>query len=227
MEKAREHQQPLYFCFVDFQKAFDSIPHDKLWITMLDMGYPTHLVNLLMNLYRKQFAKIRVAGTLSECFRVRKGVRQGCVLSPYLFNIIAEMVMRETLDRYTGELQIGGRHISNLRYADDIVLIATSQQELQELVDRLHKTSGKYGLMLNKEKMKVMSTEDNTCMVYVDKKVLEQVDNFCYLGSLSTNDAKCAKEIKSRLSKGQYISAGLKRIRQSHDIAVTTKVKLL
>ena len=92
MEKAREHQQPLYMCFMDFQKVFDSVPHDKLLITMLDMGYPAHLVDLLMNLYKKQFAKVRVAGTLSEWFRVRKGVRQGCVISPYLFNIIAEMV---------------------------------------------------------------------------------------------------------------------------------------
>jgi len=149
MDKAQEHQQSLYLCFVDFQKAFDSIPHDKLWITMLDMGYQTHLVNLLMNLYRKQLTKVRVAGTLSECFRVIKGVRQGCVLSPYLFNIIADMVMRETLDGYTGGLQIGGCHISNLRYADDIVLIATSRQELQELVDCLHRASGKCGLIYN------------------------------------------------------------------------------
>jgi len=77
--------------------------------------------------------------------------------------------------------------------------------------------------VLNKEKTKVMSTEDNTCMVYVDGKVLEQVDNFCYLGSLITNDAECSKEMKSRLSKGQYVSVGLKRIWQSHDSAVTTK----
>ena len=75
-------------CFVDFKKAFDSISHDKLWVTMMDMGYPLHLINLLAKLYRKQLAKVTVAGTLSEWFRVKKGVRQGCDLSPYLFNIL-------------------------------------------------------------------------------------------------------------------------------------------
>ena len=99
MYKAREHQQSLYMCFVDFKKAFDSISHDKLWVTMIDMGYPLHLIDLLAKLYRKQLDKVKVAGTLSEWFRVKKGVRQGCVLSPYLFNILAEMVMRETFDR--------------------------------------------------------------------------------------------------------------------------------
>jgi len=87
MHKAHEHQQPLYVCFVDFKKAFDSISHDKLWVTL-------HLIDLLAELYRKQLAKVKVAGTLSEWFRVKKGVRQGCVLSPYLFNILAEMAMR-------------------------------------------------------------------------------------------------------------------------------------
>jgi len=82
-------------CFVDFEKAFDSISHDKLWVTMMDMEYPLHLIDLLAKLYKKQLPKVKVAGTLSEWFRVKKGVRQGCVLSPYLFNILAEMVMRE------------------------------------------------------------------------------------------------------------------------------------
>ena len=94
-----------------------------------------HFIDLLAKLYRKQLAKVKVAGTLSEWFSVKKGVRQGCVLSPYLFNILAEMVMvmRETLDGFQGEIQIGGRMITNLRYADDIILLATSEAELQEL----------------------------------------------------------------------------------------------
>jgi len=119
MHKAREHQQPLYMCFVNFRKALDLISHDR--VTMVDMGYPLHLIDLLAKLYRKQLAKVKVAGTLSEWFRVKKGVRQGCVLSPYLFNILAEMVMRETLYKFQGGLQIGGRIDTNLLYAYDII----------------------------------------------------------------------------------------------------------
>ena len=142
--KAREHQLPLYMCFVDFKKAFDSISHDKLWVTMMDMGYPLHLIDLLAKPYRKQLAKVKVAGTLSEWFHVKKGVRQGCVLSPYLCNILAEMVMRETLDGFRGGLQIGGQMITNRLYADDIILLATFEAELQEFVDRLDRVSRKY-----------------------------------------------------------------------------------
>ena len=97
----------------------------------------------------RSLAKVKVAGTLSEWFRVKKGVRQGCVLSPYLFNILPEMVMRETLDGFHGGLQIGGRMITNLRYADDIILLATSEAELQQLVDRLDRVSRKYSLLIS------------------------------------------------------------------------------
>jgi len=126
--------------------VFDSISHDKLWVTIMDMGYPLHLIDLLAKLYTKQPAKVKVAGTLSEWFSVKKGVRLGCVLSPYLFIILPEMVMRETLNGFQGGLQIGGRMITNLRYADDIILLATSEAELQELVDRLDQVSRRYNL---------------------------------------------------------------------------------
>jgi len=103
----------------------------------MDMGYPLHLIDLLAKLCRKQLAKVKVTGTLSEWFRVKKGVRQVCVLSPYLFNILAEMVMRETLDGFQSGLQIGGGMVTNLCYADDIVLLTTLEAELQELVECL------------------------------------------------------------------------------------------
>jgi len=136
-------------CFVDFKKAFDSISHDKLWVTMMDMGYiilHLHLIDLLAKLYKKQLAKVKVAGTLSEWFRVKEKGPKGCVLSPYSFNILAEMVMRETIDGFQGGLQIEGRMITNIRDADDIILLATSEAELQELVDRLDRVSRKYSL---------------------------------------------------------------------------------
>src|SRR6201996_6044320 len=117
MAKLREHNQPLYMCFIDFQKAFDSVQHKELWWAMLDMGYPPHLVNLLANLYKSQRASVRIAVVMSEWFSIRKGVRQWCVLSPYLFNIVSETVMRKALENFQGGISIGGRKISNLCYA--------------------------------------------------------------------------------------------------------------
>jgi len=139
-------------CFVDFKKAFDSIFYDKLWVTMMDMEYHLHLIDLLVKLYRKQLAKIKVAGTLLEWFSVKKGVRQGCVLSLYLFNILVEIVMKETLDGFQGGLQIGGRMVTNLWYGDDIILLTTLEAELQKLVDCLDQVNCPYSLLINVDK---------------------------------------------------------------------------
>ena len=148
MQKAKEHRIPLYMCFVDFHKAFDCIKHEKLWVTMLEMGFPAHLVDLVGKLYRGQKAAVRVAGVLSDWFSISKGVRQGCVLSPYLFNIIAEMTMREALENFSGGFKIGGRMVNNLRYADDIVIITTTPTELQALLNRIRIAGMKYGLVM-------------------------------------------------------------------------------
>ena len=207
MHKAREHQQPLYMCFVDFKKAFDSISHDKLCVTMMDMGYPLPLIDLLAKLYRKQLAKVKVVGTLSEWFRVKKGVRQGCVLSPYLVNILVEMVMRETLDGFQGGLQTVGQMVTNLCYADDIILMATSEAELQELVDHLDQVGHKYSLLIKVDKTKVMASNGIACCVLIQNEQLEQADTFPFLGSLITEDGECTTEFRTRLNRRQAIGA--------------------
>jgi len=146
------------------------------------MGYPLHLTELLAKLYSKQLAKVKVAETLSEWFPVKKGVRQGCILSPYLFNILAEMAMRETLDGFQGGLQIGGRMITNLRYTDDIILSTTSEAELQELVDRLDRVSRRYSLLINIDKTKVMASDGIACRILIQNEQLAQVNTFHTLG---------------------------------------------
>jgi len=156
------------------------------------------LIDLLDKLYRKQLAKVKVAATPSEWFRVEKGVQQGCVLSPYLSSILAEMVMREILDGFQGGLQIGGRIVTNLRYADDIILLATSKAELQELVDHLDRVSRKYNLLINVDKTKVVACDGIACRVLIQNEQLEQMDAFPYLGSLKiTEDDECIMEFRT------------------------------
>ena len=122
------------------------------------------------------------------------------------------MVMRETLDEFQGGLQIGGRMITNLRYADDIILFATSKAELQELVDRLDWVSRKYSLLLNVDKTKVMASDGIACRILIQNELLEQVDTFLYLGSLITEDGECTTEFHTRLNRGQAIGASLQKI---------------
>jgi len=185
-------------CFIDFKKAFDSVPHDALWITMLDMGFPAHLVNLIMHLYKRQKAKVETAGVVSGWFTVMKGVRQGCVCHHiYLIRILLEAVMRETLDGYRWSTSSWRKTVTNLRYADNVVLIATSQSDLLELVDRLNRASQKYGLEINIDKAKITTTQCMINNITINGTSVEKVETFTYLGSLFTQEA--VKDIRLTL----------------------------
>jgi len=130
------------------------------------------------------------------------------------------------LDGFSGGIAIGGRRLSNLRYADDIILIAGTEEELQDLVTRLEVASAKFGLMINADKTKVMATGGAACDINVGGTRVEQVDSFSYLGSLITEDSDCTKEIRVRLGKGQGINTSLKKLWSSHNIDIKTKIRL-
>ena len=131
MEKAREFQKNIYFCFIDYFKAFDCVDHNKLWTILKEMGIPDHLTCFLRNLYAGQEATVRtVHGT--EWFQIGKGVCLGCTLSPCLFNFYAEYIMQNAgLDEAQAGIKIARRNINNLRYADDTTLKADSKGELR------------------------------------------------------------------------------------------------
>ena len=132
-EKAREFQKHIYFCFVDYAKAFDCVNHNTLWEIVRAMGIPDHLTCLLRNLYAGQEATVRTRhGTMMDWFQIGKGVCQGCILSPCLFNLYAEYIMQNAgLDEAQARIKIARRNINNLRYADDTTLMAKSEEELK------------------------------------------------------------------------------------------------
>ena len=123
IEKAREFQKNIYFCFIDYAKAFDCVDHKKLWKILKEMGIPDHLTCLLRNLYAGQEATVRTGHGTTDWFQIGKGVHQGCILSPCLFNLHAEHIMGNAwLDEAQVGIKIDGRNINNLKYADDIPL---------------------------------------------------------------------------------------------------------
>ena len=130
--KKTEFQKNIYFCFIDYAKAFDCVVHNKLWTILKEMGIPDHLTCLLRNLYAGQKATVRTRHGTTDWFQIGKRVRQGCILSPCLFNLYAEYIMRNAgLEEAQAAIKIAGRNINNLRYADDTTLMAESEEELK------------------------------------------------------------------------------------------------
>ena len=155
MEKAKEFQKNIYFCFIDYAKAFDCVDHNKLWKILQEMGITDHLTCLLANLYVGQEATVRT----TDWFQIGKGVRQGCILSPCLFNLHAEYIMINAgLDEAQARIKIAERNINNLRYADDTTLMVESEEELKSLLMKVKEKSEKVGVKLNIQKAKIMAS---------------------------------------------------------------------
>ena len=142
MEKAREFQQNIYFCFIEYTEAFDCVDCNKLWKILKEMGVPDNLTCLLRNLYVTQEATVRNGNGTMDWFQIGKGVCQGCILSPCLFNPYAEYILLNAgLDESQAGIQIAERNINNLRYADDTTLVAESKEQLKSLLMRLKEKS--------------------------------------------------------------------------------------
>ena len=149
IKKAREFQKNIYFCFIDYAKAFDCVDHNKLWKILNEMGITDHLTCLLRNLYTGHEATIRTGHGTTDWFQIRKEVRQGCILPPCLFNLNAEYIMRNAgLDEAQAGIKIAGRNINNLRYTDDTTLRARSEEELKILLMKVKEESEKVSLKL-------------------------------------------------------------------------------
>ena len=128
----------IYFCFTDYAKAFDCVDHNKLWKILKEMGIPDHLTCLLRNLYAGQEATVRTGHGTTDWFQIGKGVHQGYILSPCLFNLYAEYIMQNArLDEAQTGIKITGKNINNLRYADDTILMSESEEELKSLLMRV------------------------------------------------------------------------------------------
>ena len=200
IRKAREFQKHIYFCFIGYAKAFDCVNHNKLWKTLKEMGIPDHLTCLLRNLYAGQEATVRTGHGTTDWFQIGKGVRQGCILSPCLFNLCAEYIMRNAeLEETQAGIKIARRNINNLRYADDTTLMAESEEELKSLLKKVKEESEKVGLKLNIQKTKIMASGPITSW-QTDGETVEIVADFILGGSKITADGDCSHEIKKTLT---------------------------
>ena len=198
-----------------------------IWKILKEMGIPDHLTCLLRNLYAGQEATVRTGRGTTDWFQIGKGVRQGCILSPCLFNFYAEYIMRNTgLQEAQAGIKISGRNINNLTYADNTTLMAESEEELKSLLMKVKEESEKVGLKLNIKKTKIMASSSITSW-QIDGEKMETVSDFFWGGSKITADGDCSHEIKRHLLLGRKVMSNLDSILKSRDITLPTKVHLV
>ena len=191
------------------------------------MGIPGHLTCLLRNLYAGQEATVRTGDRTTDWFQIGKGVGQGCILSPCLFNFYAEYIMRNAgLEEAQAGIKISGRNINHLRYADDTTLMAESEEKLKSLLMKVKEESEKVGLKLNIQKTKIMTSSPITPWE-IDGETVETVADFIFGVSKITADGGCSHEIKRRLLLGRKVMTNLDSIFKSRDSTLLTKVRLV
>ena len=201
----------------------------KLWKILKEMGMPEHLTCLLRNLYAGQEGTVRTGHGTTDWFQIGKGVRQGCILSPCIFNLNAEYIMRNVgLEEAQAGIKIAGRNSNKLRDANDTTLMAEREEELKSLLMKVKEESEKVGLKLNIQKTKFMAPGPITSWeidgVAIDG---ETVTDFIFLGSKMTANGDCSHEIKRNLLLGRKATTSLDSILKSRDITLPTKVRLV
>ena len=209
IKKGIEFQESIYFCFIDYDTAFDCVDHNKLWKILKEMGLLGHPTCLLRNLSADQ------EGTV----RTRHGVHQGCILSPCLFSLHTEYIVGNArMEEAPAGIKIARKNINNLRYADDTTLMAESEEELKSLLMKLIEESEKFGLKLNIQKTKIMAPGPITSW-QIDGETMEIVTDFLFLVFKITADGDCSNEIKRCLPLGTKAMTNLDSTLKSRDIA--------
>ena len=229
-ERTIQHQQDLYLVFIDYQKAFDKVRHAELFKMLSAIKVDDKDMRIIRSVYRDQLAAVRLQEGTTNWFPIKRGVRQGCVMSPDLFNLYSETILRQLENRPEG-LSINGIMINNLRYADDTVLLASSNEDLQSLYNAVVKSSEELGLHVNSKKTKAMVISKSEvipdCHLLHGNATIEQVSSFNYLGALISSDARCKNEIKRRIGISKDAFWKLRQVLLDHKLAVKLKVRLM
>ena len=221
-ERAIEVQHDLYLCFIDYAKAFDKVKHEVLFEFLQNLDIDGNDLRLIRNLYWEQPAAIRIDGTIGKYKQIRRGVRQRCVFSPDLFNLYSENILRD-LNDIKGCI-VGGYNLNNVRYADDAVLIAGSERQLQELLNTVVYASLHRGLSVNIKKTQCMVISKTkitpTCNIHINNETIKQVEKFKYLGSIITSDGKNDAEIKIRIGMTKDAFQKMEKVIKNKNITI-------
>jgi flagellum-specific peptidoglycan hydrolase FlgJ len=228
VEQSMEWESPLLITFVDYEKAFDSVDRKILWRLLEHYGIPLKLVNLIKEVYEGTSCRVVHDGKLTDSFQVKTGVRQGCLLSPFLFLLAIDWIMKRTTERKrTGIQWTLWEHLEDLDFADDVALLAHSHNHMQEKLYTLHRNSTSIGLNINIAKTKVLKCNiSNESHIKINDDLIEEVEDFTYLGSVVDKTGGTEKDIKARIMKARTAFVLLKNIWRAKDIKIHTKIRI-
>ena len=228
VEQCIEWNSPLYINFVDYEKAFDSLDRETLWKLLRHYGIPEKITNLIRKMYENMSSRIIHEGQLTESFEIKTGVRQGCLLSPFLFLLAIDWTMRSTTTGRKNGIQWSlTQQLEDLDFADDLALLSHSHAQMQDKTVRLDTISQQIGLNIHREKTKVMRINTtNRDPFSLENAVLQEVDAFTYLGSIINREGGTDEDIKTRIQKARGAFATLKNIWKSGQIKIKTKIRI-
>lgn len=229
-QRCLDVNQEVHVCFVDFEKAFDKVRHDKLKQILESKNIDTRDLQIILNLYWNQRANIRIEEQTSDEIEIRRGVRQGCILSPLLFNIYSEQICLEALSQTSEGITINGEVINNIRYADDTVILARTSESLQHLVKNMSDICKNYGIKMNVKKTKYMTFNKkpiNNTNITIDGIQLEKVSEYKYLGTLINETGDQNQEIKRRIEIARSTFIKMKKLFCNRDISIQLRTRML
>ena len=230
MEKTIEKDKVVYMAFVDLEKAYDKVNREKLWRVLEEYGVEGRLLLAIQSLYEGGKASVRIGDKESEWFGVNRGVRQGCTLSPWLFNVFVDKVTREARGGFVREVKLSTGEVGVLLYADDMVLMAESEEGLQSNLQVLSEAMVRWDLKVNWRKTKVMKVarERGDCEVRVGDQAVEQVDEMKYLGVMLSSDGRMQKEMEARIGSATRMIGGMSEaVLRRRELSKCTKLKVV
>ena len=230
VEQSLEWNSSLYINFIDYEKAFDSVDRETLWKLMKHYGIPEKFINLVRATYQDMQCRVAHAGQLSDSFEVKTGVRQGCLLSPFLFLLVIDWIMKtSTSGKGNGIQWTLMEQLDDLDFADDLALLSHSQAQMQDKTSLLESRSAEVGLKINKRKtelMKMNTRANNPVPVTVGGDPIKEVESFVYLGSVLDKEGGTDRDVTVRIGKARGSFIMLKNIWASKEISIRTKLRI-
>lgn len=231
LQQCYDHQQDVHVCFIDYEKAFDTIRHEPLMKILKEADLDSKDIQIIRELYWQQVAEVKLGeDQKTEIFEISKGVRQGCILSPILFNMYLEKIFSLALEDEEIGIRVNGTRVSNLRYADDSAIITENMGDMQRIIDKIDQIGREFGVRINVGKTKLMTVKKNQTPendLVINQTIVEKVTSFKYLGSTINTKLDCDEEIKIRCGMARATFQKLNKILLHRSFPLDLRIRVV